>query len=483
VGEYITVETIKFTGTPMYDLVLKHSGGSMITQQVNSPFIVPSSYTLQTFTDKTGAPGIITPLTYTLTASASGFCEGATTGVSFALQGTQKGVKYQLYRDATLASTLTGTGGAETFSSTFNTAGTYTARTVAEGAYQATPMSGSHPIKSNKLPAPPFIAKPADVCQNGGNIVFTATDYSGSLTWTSYTGGAQSGNSVTFASTATGTKTVTARSAQTYTNAPPCYSATVTQSATVNICCDAPGDTVNFTAFNPCSANTGSFWYLTDTREADYSNTQTYKVKLLQDNHYWMVQNMKFGSKCNKTTLSAANKSNQTKKITGLTDKEYYGDCRSNPQSGAGYLYNWAAAINKPSAYNEGSEQGCSGTVPVSSGTTTQACQGICPSGWHIPTGNTNGEFKALHDKIGGCSTSNDNCWDAASAWEGVYGGRADPGATPYSQGTAGLYWSSTNRTSCCPYILYFTSNSVTFASSENFGKETARSVRCVKNY
>jgi uncharacterized protein (TIGR02145 family) len=61
VAEYITTQIIKFTGTPMYDLVLKHSDGSMVTQQVNSPFIVPTDYTLQSFIDKTGAPGTIKP--------------------------------------------------------------------------------------------------------------------------------------------------------------------------------------------------------------------------------------------------------------------------------------------------------------------------------------------------------------------------------------------------------------------------------------
>jgi hypothetical protein len=55
------------------------------------------------------------------------------------------------------------------------------------------------------------------------------------LTWVSAGGGVVNNNTVTFASgAATGTKTVVARSAQTYTNAPVCYSATVTQSAAVN---------------------------------------------------------------------------------------------------------------------------------------------------------------------------------------------------------------------------------------------------------
>jgi uncharacterized protein (TIGR02145 family) len=87
------------------------------------------------------------------------------------------------------------------------------------------------------------IAKPDDVCLNGGNLVFTASGYSGSLTWTSAGGGVVNNNTVTFASTATGIKTVTARSAQTYTNAPTCISTEVAESATVNAVPTAPTGT------------------------------------------------------------------------------------------------------------------------------------------------------------------------------------------------------------------------------------------------
>jgi uncharacterized protein (TIGR02145 family) len=60
VGEYNKAEyEIKFTGTPMYNIVLKHESGATITRRADSPFSVPASYTVQSFTDATGAPGII----------------------------------------------------------------------------------------------------------------------------------------------------------------------------------------------------------------------------------------------------------------------------------------------------------------------------------------------------------------------------------------------------------------------------------------
>jgi hypothetical protein len=171
-----------------------------------------------------------------LTASASGFCEDATIGVSFALSSTEIGRKYQLYRDGNIptGNELTGTGSSLTFSGTFTVAGTYTARTVAEGQYCATVMNGTYPITSNPLPEAPVISQPADVCLNAGTLVFEASGYSGTLEWTSVTGGAtKATNSVTYNGASAGLKTVRARSAQSYTNAPTCYSNTVTSSATV----------------------------------------------------------------------------------------------------------------------------------------------------------------------------------------------------------------------------------------------------------
>jgi hypothetical protein len=172
--------------------------------------------------------------TYDLVASAPGFCAGDA-GVTFSLSRTEYGRSYELYKGATTVTTLIGTGSAATFSGA-QTEGIYTARVLASAdGYCEAEMSGSPTISRNSLPTAPTISQPVDVCFNGGSIVFTATGYTGSLTWVSTGGGSESGNSVTFASgAATGTKAVTARSAQTYTNnAPTCYSAEVTQLASV----------------------------------------------------------------------------------------------------------------------------------------------------------------------------------------------------------------------------------------------------------
>jgi uncharacterized protein (TIGR02145 family) len=165
--------------------------------------------------------------------------------------------------------------------------------------------------------------------------------------------------------------------------------------------CDAPGSTVNFTAFSPCSnASTGDYWYLADTREEAYNNTQMYKVKKMADGRIWMVQDLKFGDKCTKTTFTGST-SDQQGNVSN-TFPEHYGDCRYNPTSGAGYFYDWAAVLNKAGAYSGGPDVGCNGT-----GISAFSCQGLCPSDWHIPTYDEAIAYNLLY----GTSCASSPCW------------------------------------------------------------------------
>jgi uncharacterized protein (TIGR02145 family) len=570
VGEYATASSITFTGTPPFDLVLS-PGGNV---SVEEGYELSGSQTLASFSDKTGAPGIIKcvpPATYNLIASASGFC-ASEAGITFSLDGTQLNVKYQLYRGSDkVGSELTGTGsGAATFTGgPFKVAGTYTAQSVAESGYCAMLMSGSHTITANATPTAPTISvSPVTgaVCENAGALVFTATGYTGALEWTEPGGGDESANSVTFVSgTSPDTKTVKARSSQTYTNAQTCHSAEVTRTGTINalpdnpfveagercgagtvtlsasssgavidwydiasggtslttdpsitltisvnatyyaearfeatgcvsdrvpvmaaidVCCTAPNKTVNFTAFNPCgTATIGSFWYLTDTREAD--NTQTYKVKKMADGHIWMVQDMKFGNKCKNNSFNSTS-SNTTGKVTSLSGT-WYGNCtaatNTNTPAARGYLYDWAAAINKADAYSgSSSDVGCSGTVTGTSGTAPGACQGICPVGWHIPTGYADGEFRALHNMSVGCNKANADCWDADSSWEGVIGGHCEHNGSLSFQGVYAYYWSSTPYDSEIAYNLHFSADLI-IDGTYFCGRFYGFSVRCVRNF
>jgi uncharacterized protein (TIGR02145 family) len=243
--------------------------------------------------------------------------------------------------------------------------------------------------------------------------------------------------------------------------------------------CTAPGSTVNFTAFNPCpTATTGDYWYLTDTREAAYGNTQTYKVKKLPDGHIWMVQDLKFGDKCNKSDFTRST-SDRTGNVTSLTDKLYYGDCKNVADvsiPSKGYYYDWAAAINLPKAYyGSGVDVGCSGTDA-----SAYACQGICPNGWHVPTGNTTGEPSNLSTFNMGCDYNTLACWMSAVGFEAVLGGWIDDyGSVMYPEHWD--YWTSTKIGNS----IYVYSGGIDFlrTADDNPAPGGGFRLRCIQNY
>jgi hypothetical protein len=149
VSNWIDDTKIGFTGTPMYEITLLNSDGSTtVTVEAGSTFLLPCSYTVSSFTDKTGAPGILgcIPSTdiYNLTVSATTYCAGGT--VTFALDNTTSGRMYQLYRDNVEVDALTGTGSAETFTGTFAGEGNYAARVKDNGTYCAVQMAGTYTV-------------------------------------------------------------------------------------------------------------------------------------------------------------------------------------------------------------------------------------------------------------------------------------------------------------------------------------------------
>jgi uncharacterized protein (TIGR02145 family) len=395
VGEYISVDKkIEFTGTPMYELLLAKPGSPDQTAKVKSgdTFLLPCDYTLTSFTDATGAPGIMNciALASFTVLPAPPQCPGTVT-----LSASSPGAIIEWYADAAATATL-------------HTGATYT-----------TPE------------------------------ILTSTTYY-----------------------------VQARIEHTS-----CLSERVPVLAEVitdtEACCSAPGSTVSFATFIPCpDATVGATWTLRDTREPN--NVQMYKVKKMTDGNIWMVQDLKFGDKCDKETFKGSSGSDQTGNVTTLENMTYYGDCRNSPTQGAGYLYDWAAAMNQSGAYLGGrTDIGCSGT-----GTAANVCQGICPDGWHIPTGDNNGELRQLMNSPNFCANKND-CWLQDSAWEGIPGGTYAM-RNPGFWGT-GWHFMKTS-TSCNAHDAYHWivgrggSVQYPFCQGEPY-REDAAQVRCIRNY
>jgi uncharacterized protein (TIGR02145 family) len=234
-------------------------------------------------------------------------------------------------------------------------------------------------------------------------------------------------------------------------------------------CCDAPGSTVTFTDFNPCtSVAVNSTWMLTDDRAE--GNNQTYKVKFMGDGQYWMVQDLRYGTGCNKKNFAGS-----TGNKTGNVAPGHYGDCRFNDKNAdAGYLYDWAAALNKPNAFQGSTANvGCSGT-----GSAANACKGICPEGWHVPTIKEFEDTYKSFQSAYGCSNS--ACWNNASQWEGVPGGASTASGLIRNPNSSYCYWSSTS--SSANDVLYLSVTKTTVSMTTVAAKSFGLSIRCVKN-
>jgi hypothetical protein len=186
VGRYTTATNVSFTGTPIYKIVLEETGGEgTLTEYSDGLYTIRAGYSIKSFTDATGAPGTFhctMPATQTLTASAAGYCEDAA-GVQFALEGTERDVVYQLYRDNLPLSgaTLTDSGSAATFSGTF-TAGVYRVESL-PGASCPAAMDGTHTVTMYPVPAPPAITGPEVAC-NTATLVAVPGDHGSGILWT-----------------------------------------------------------------------------------------------------------------------------------------------------------------------------------------------------------------------------------------------------------------------------------------------------------
>ncbi|MDR3184824.1 MAG: hypothetical protein LBT49_05410 [Prevotellaceae bacterium] len=244
------------------------------------------------------------------------------------------------------------------------------------------------------------------------------------------------------------------------------------------ISCTPPGFTTDFTVFEPCSdAATGATWTLTDTRDG-----KSYKVRKMPDGRYWMVQALRFGDCTDNSWM--VDESIAATTATPTVAPGYVGHCRTTTLSGAGYKYNWPAAMNNSLAYHGSSSNiGCSGTCTGKTGSCPAVCQGICPDGWHIPTGNADGEIATLLralESFTGCKSC--TCYGVDSWWERVNSGLCWGGQMQYVNQCDDT-WTSTYSSStqarneqACNDGCYPTGN-------DNNEKRDGTDVRCVMNY
>ena len=253
----------------------------------------------------------------------------------------------------------------------------------------------------------------------------------------------------------------------------------------------------NFTQSNCNAMSVGQVVSLTDSR-----NKQTYRVKKMQDEKCWMVDNMKYLgegitiSNVDSTTgITYNNESGKYNTVDGTStqstansDKAFYnnpmgqeycytGNYYSAGKSGThdlatsytkcGYLYNWYAAT--------------AGTGTYDSKYGTNVSSSICPTGWRLPIA---ADFSALNASMNAGSLTSGSTtssyyanWLFTGAWSGVFSGLWVNGFS--NQGSSGYYLSSTAGSSNLSVGLYFMISAVN-PGNGNLNKYGGFAVRCV---
>lgn len=126
----------------------------------------------------------------------------------------------------------------------------------------------------------------------------------------------------------------------------------------------------------PLNVPLGSTCLLQDDRD-----NKVYRVKLMADGNWWMIQDLAYGNASDKNSFEN-NCKNRT--VTHLIGSNLYGVCMASSELTGGYLYNPYAAIQLP----QGTVEDNMNKVALG----VEYIQGLCPKGWHLP-GNINKSY------------------------------------------------------------------------------------------
>ena len=260
--------------------------------------------------------------------------------------------------------------------------------------------------------------------------------------------------------------------------------------------------------WNGCSSmNNGDVTALTDNRDND-----TYAVAKLADGKCWTIENLRLDDSAE---LSSTNTHNPSLPITNVYDAtnpttSNHLSTTTDPTTTAWCTSNSSAcddqsmlATNNTTFFTDNSSQSYStesnvysygnyynwysataghGKYGSSYGSGYVAPGDICPAGWHLPTGNTSGEFSALDVAMGGTGAYQSTT-EASNRWRTypnnfVYSGSAG-GSSVGSRSSYGYYWSSSAYYSYYSYFLRFAGGSVDPGTGDG-SKYSGRMARCV---
>lgn len=206
----------------------------------------------------------------------------------------------------------------------------------------------------------------------------------------------------------------------------------------------------------------------TDPRDGNHYNT----VKI--GNQIWMAENLKY-----LPSVVGPGTGSQTTPYyyvygydgTNITDAKATANYTTY-----GVLYNWSAAMNGA----------------ASSTTNPSGIQGVCPTGWHLPS---DAEWTELTDYLGGTSVAGGKLketgtthWTSPNTgatnetgFTALPGGYRSNNGAFYNIGNYGLWWSATESSASNAWLRDMNdSYSDVFSYSSN--KELGFSVRCVRD-
>jgi hypothetical protein len=144
VGQYVSSTEITFAGTPGYKITLSTDGG-VETIETGSTLLLPCGYCLSSFTDATGAPGIIKGLAPTgLSSNITMFCNSEFTDAILTASGGSagSGTVYEWGTGNIVGNNPLGTTAGNTYAVSPSAPTTYWVRLRGAGACSATVSEG-----------------------------------------------------------------------------------------------------------------------------------------------------------------------------------------------------------------------------------------------------------------------------------------------------------------------------------------------------
>ena len=209
----------------------------------------------------------------------------------------------------------------------------------------------------------------------------------------------------------------------------------------------------------------------------DKRDEQAYYIGRLNDGNCWLMDDLRLGAETIVETLSSQNTNMPEGATITLTEPSaiskydtpeiYTGNAGNavthygNTSGLAGVYYNFCAA-SVGTVCSPSSPQG--------------ADYDICPAGWRLPTGGSNGEIKQLY------ASYNSKVVNINPGWGIAFSGWYDANARQYKDYNSGVaFWSSTpynniNKT----YPVRITSNSIDYTTG--YLENNGLNVRCLLN-